>query len=218
MAFIRHRIPIAEVASALGIRIAGRNVAHCWRVGAHQNGDRTASLSFYRNRAKCHGCDADSMSVIDLVIKHEEFEPSRALREATAWICARWPVPTIAKNAKLSRPERWATSPVGLSSFPLEMFVRSGVWAALDDAGRAILPVLFCFARTRSFDLVIAGSPAIPARRLTRRSRKSCSASRRSGCCRCYRRRARIPRTLTTTVSLLTVRNFRPCFRVCMSA
>jgi len=67
------------------------------------NGDRTASLSFYRNRAKCHGCDADSMSVIDLVIKHEEFEPSRALREATAWICARWPVPTIAKNAKLSR-------------------------------------------------------------------------------------------------------------------
>ena len=157
MAYIRHRIPIAEVASALGIRMAGRNVAHCWRVGSHQNGDRTASLSFHRNRAKCHGCDADSMSVIDLVIKHEEFEPSFALREATAWICARWPVPTIAKNAKLSRPERWATSPVGLSSFPLEMFVRSGVWAALDDAGRAILPVLFCFAENGEVSISYRG-------------------------------------------------------------
>jgi hypothetical protein len=86
------------------------------------------------------------MSVIDLVIKHQELEPSRGLKEATDWICAHWNVPTIAKNAKLSRPQRWASSPVGLSSFPLEEFVRSGMWAALDDAGRAVLPALFCFA------------------------------------------------------------------------
>lgn len=146
MNFIRHEIPIADVARELGIRVAGRNAAHCWRVGAHQNGDRTPSLSFRRNRAKCYVCDVDSMSVIDLVIKHQEFEPSRGLREATDWICAHWTVPTIAKNAKLSRPQRWATSPVGFSSFPLEEFVRSGMWAALDDAGRAVLPALFCFA------------------------------------------------------------------------
>jgi hypothetical protein len=146
MSYIRNQIPIVEVARALGIRTAGRNTAHCWRVGSHQNGDRTPSLSFFRNRAKCHGCDMDSMSVIDLVINHEEFEPSSALREATEWICARWTVPTIAKNTKLSRPERWSTSPVGLSSFPLEELVRSGMWAALDDAARAILPALFCFA------------------------------------------------------------------------
>jgi hypothetical protein len=146
MTYIRRSIPISDVATALGIRVAGRNAAHCWRVESHQNGDRTPSLSFHRNRAKCHGCDTDSMSTIDLVIKHEEFEPGSALREATAWICARWTVPTIAKNTKLSRPERWATSPVGLSSFPLERFVRSGMWAALDDASRAILPTLFCFA------------------------------------------------------------------------
>jgi hypothetical protein len=85
------------------------------------------------------------MSVIDLVMRHEEFEPSTALRRATDWICARWPVPTIARNAKLSRPERWSTSPVGLSSFPLERFVRSGIWAKLGDGARSILPVLFCF-------------------------------------------------------------------------
>jgi len=146
MAYIRHQIPIADVAIALGIRAAGRNAAHCWRVGSHQNGDRTPSLSFQHNRAKCHVCDAASMSVIDLVIKHETFPEECALRRATDWICARWPVPTIAKNKKLFRPERWHISPVGLSSFPLERLVRSGMWAAFDDAGRAILPALFCFA------------------------------------------------------------------------
>jgi hypothetical protein len=146
MTFIRREIPIADVARELGVRVAGRSVAHCWRVGAHQNGDRTPSLSFRRNRAKCYVCDPDSMSVIDLVIKHHEFEPGRGLREATDWICAHWTVPTIAKNAKLSRQQRWSTSPVGFSSFPLEDLVRSGVWAALDDPARAVLPVLFCFA------------------------------------------------------------------------
>jgi hypothetical protein len=157
MNFIRRQVPIADVARALGIRVAGRNVAHCWRVGSHQNGDRTPSLSFYRNRAKCHGCDTDSMSTIDLVIKHQELDSRSALREATAWICARWPVPTIAKNTKLSRPERWATSPVGLSSFPLEIIVRSGIWASLDDAGRAILPALFCFAENGEVSISYRG-------------------------------------------------------------
>jgi hypothetical protein len=146
MDYMRRQIPIADVARELGIRVSGLNAAHCWRVGAHQNGDRSPSLSFRRNRAKCYVCDADSMSTIDLVIRHQEFDPSTALREATSWLCARWPVPTVAKNTKLARRERWATAPVGFSSFPLEEFIRSGVWAVLDDPARAVLPVLFCFA------------------------------------------------------------------------
>ncbi len=146
MNFIRREIPIADVAEALGIRVTGRNGAHCWRVGAHQNGDRTASMSFHRNRVQCHVCDPRAMSTIDLVIKFQELDPSRGLKEATEWICARWSVPMIPKNVKLARRERWATSPVGRSSFPLEDFIRSGVWAALDDPARAVLPVLFCFA------------------------------------------------------------------------
>lgn len=141
MNFIRREIPIAEVAKELGIRVAGANIAHCWREG-HQNGDRTPSMSFKRNRAKCHVCDVDAKSTIDLIMAHQEC----SLREAVDWICGRWPVPTIAKNTKLARAPRWAASPVGLSTFPLEDFIRSGVWAALDDAARAVLPVLFCFA------------------------------------------------------------------------
>jgi hypothetical protein len=160
MTFIRREIRILDVAVALGIRIAGRNTAHCWRDG-HKNGDRTPSLSLHRNRAKCFVCDVDSLSVIDLVLKHQEC----SLHEAVAWICGRWTVPTIAKNRKLSRPERWKTSPVGFSAFPLEDLVRSGFWATLDDAARAILPVLFCFTEK--------GEAAISYRGLARYSGKS---------------------------------------------
>ena len=101
-------------------------------------------MSIRRNRLRCHVCDVDSMSVIDLVIKFQELS-NGALKAATDWICSHWTVPKIAKNTKLSRPERWSASPVGLSSFPLERFIRSGIWAKLDDGARAILPVLFCF-------------------------------------------------------------------------
>jgi len=160
MAFIRNQVPIADVASALGIRIAGPKSAHCWR-DAHKNGDRTPSLSLHRNRAKCFVCDADSLSNIDLVIRYHDC----SLREAVEWICGRWIVPTIAKNQKLSRPERWKTSPVGFSAFPLEDLVRSGFWATLDDAARAILAVLFCFSEK--------GEAAISYRGLSRYSGKT---------------------------------------------
>ena len=153
LSFIRRQIPIAEVAEALGIRLAGRHAGHCWRVGSHQNGDRTPSLSFHRNRAKCFVCDADSKTPVDLVMLYQEC----GLKEATNWICARWAVPSIAKNTKLSRPERWKTSPVGVSSFPLEVLVRSGVWASLSDADRAILPALFCFSENGEVSISYRG-------------------------------------------------------------
>ena len=102
MTYIRREIPIVDVATALGIRIAGRNAAHCWRDG-HKNGDRTPSLSLHRNRAKCFVCDADSLSTIDLVIKREQC----SLHEAVAWICADdGQSKRLPRTEKLSRPER----------------------------------------------------------------------------------------------------------------
>jgi hypothetical protein len=156
MVYCRRKIPIADVAEALGIRLAGHTSAHCWREG-HQNGDRTPSMSFKRNRARCFVCDSDWMSTIDLVIKYQELDPRSGLKQAVSWLADRWPVPSIAKNTKLARRERWATSPVGISSFPLEDFIRSGIWAALDDAGRALLAVMFCFAKQGQVSVSYAG-------------------------------------------------------------
>jgi hypothetical protein len=143
MNYIRREVLISEVAQALGLKIKGRRSAHCWRVEHHKNGDRTPSISFFKNRAKCQVCDSGSLSNIDLVMAHENYSCGQAM----AWIAGRWQVPMIPKHSKLRRPERWTTGRVGVSDCSVvEDLVRSGIWAWLDDAGRAVLIALLCFA------------------------------------------------------------------------
>jgi hypothetical protein len=163
MAFMRSEIQIFEVVKALGIKTAGQRAAHCWRVEHHKNGDRTPSLSFFKNRARCHVCDPRALSTIDLVAIHENC----SLSQAVGWICARWDVPTIPKNAKAVRPQRWNSGRVGVSIFPLEAIVRTGFWASLDDAGRAVLVALVCFADP------VTGAATISYRGLCRYSGKA---------------------------------------------
>lgn len=162
MEFIRREIPIAEVAKGLGLRVSS-NTAHCWRTDHHQHGDRTASISFRKNKATCYVCDSRPLSTLDLVIVHEGFD----LLDATRWICARWDVPAVAKGKKLVRSERWSKGRVGLSRFPFESLIRSGFWASLDDAARAVLPALVCFTDPS------AGEAEISYKALARYSGKS---------------------------------------------
>lgn len=150
MEFIRYKIPIAEVANALSLKVSGSAV-HCWRAG-HQNGDRTPSMSFRGNYIACFVCDPRPLSTLDLVMLHEGLD----LLGATQWICERWNVPTIAKGKKLIRSERWHGGRVGVARFPFEYLVRSGFWASLDDATRAILPALVCFADPNSGEAEIS--------------------------------------------------------------
>jgi len=142
MAFIRSRIPISEVAIALGLKLGGPRTAHCWRTERHQNGDRTPSISLRKNKATCYVCDSHPLSCIDLVMAHQQCD----LLSAVNWICARFDVPSISKGKKLIRSERWHLGRFGASRFPLEETIRSGLWATFSDAERAVLPVLCCFA------------------------------------------------------------------------
>jgi hypothetical protein len=164
MNYIRCEIPIIEVAQALGLKIKGRSSGHCWRVDHHKNGDRTPSISFSKNRAKCHVCDVGSLSNIDLVMAHENC----SCGQAVAWIAARWEVPMLPKHSKLRRPERWTTGRVGVANCSIvESLVRSGFWAWLDDAGRAVLMALVCFADP------LTGEATISTRGLCRYSGKA---------------------------------------------
>ena len=152
MAFIRSKIPISEVAFALGLKLGGRSTAHCWRTQQHQNGDRTPSISLRKNRATCYVCDGHPLSSIDLVMAHQQCDLISAVR----WICARFDVPNIPKGKKLVRSERWRTGRFGASRFPLEEIIRSGIWANLSDAERAVLPVLCCFADANTGEVEIS--------------------------------------------------------------
>ena len=151
--FIRDEVPILDVARKLGIKIAGRNVAHCWRIEHHKNGDRTPSLSFHKNHARCFVCDTRSLSTLDLVAAHENYS---TLNEAVSWILAGWQIPAIPANTKLRRPQRWQSGRVGIAAFPLERIVRTGFWASLDDACRAVLVALLCFLDPTSGEATIS--------------------------------------------------------------
>jgi len=151
--FVRKHIPITDVAARLGLSVFGR-AAHCWRTEAHQNADRTPSLSFNRTRniARCFVCDDHALTPIDLVAAFH----GSTLGEAVAWIQNRFDVPALAKNRKLARPGRWHIARVGVASFPLEALIRSGLWATMSDAERAILPTLCAFADPSSGDAKIS--------------------------------------------------------------
>jgi hypothetical protein len=149
--YIRRDIPIFDVAKGLGIKLAGKNTARCWR-DAHQNGDRTPSISFHKNCAKCHVCDVGLLSTVDLVMMHENCDFAQAVR----WITARWDVPALPPNTKLRRPQRWSAGRIGVAHFPVENMVRTGLWAWLSDAARALLITLACFTDPVTGEAVIS--------------------------------------------------------------
>jgi len=79
--------------------------------------------------------------------------------------------------------------------------------AALDDAGRAILPVLFCFAENGEVSISYRGLARYSGKTSDTTIAKVLQCFAQIGLLQCYRRPAIISATLTTTVSLWTVRN-----------
>lgn len=142
--YIRQRIPVDHVAADLGLRRNG-SMFHCWRPENHQHGDRTASVGLYKkkNKLKCQVCDPLPLSVPDLVMSVKNVD----IRGAIRWVTSRFPVPSVPKGKHVSHNVRWPERfRVGVSASTLEFVVRSGVWAELTRAQRAILPVLDCFS------------------------------------------------------------------------
>lgn len=70
MRFINRKVPIAEVARALSLRLDGTGKIHCWHPDKHKNGDRTASVGIRisNNTVKCFGCGSRPICPIDLVM------------------------------------------------------------------------------------------------------------------------------------------------------
>jgi hypothetical protein len=137
--FIKTRIPVADVAVALGLEVRG-DMARCWRTENHQHGDRTPSMGIYRKRnlIRCFVCDDRAYSAIDLVQKVLGLDT----RAAINWIAARFEVPSIPKGRHLPKADPFrSVSRVGLGGL-LEQVIRSGLWASLTPSERSILPVL----------------------------------------------------------------------------
>jgi hypothetical protein len=140
--FIKKRIAITDVARELDLQVTGRT-ARCWRPESHKHGDQSPSVSFNpkTNKGRCFFCDDRSWSNIDLVMKIRDC----SIREAIGWIAARFRVPEIPKGKHLAKRGLLEPYRVGTSGFPLEDVVRSGLWAAMSPAERAVLGTLCAF-------------------------------------------------------------------------
>ena len=102
--YIRRKIPIADVARELGMRISGYR-AHCWRTEYHRNDDANPSISFRKqqNSGRCFVCDPNTWSNIDLVMRYR----SCNLRQAASWIAANFEVPQRPKGAHIKKRQNW---------------------------------------------------------------------------------------------------------------
>jgi hypothetical protein len=141
--FINRKIPIIEVARALGLTFGDNGNLHCWRPEHHQNGDRTASVGIRKtnNTVKCFGCWVGPLGPIDLVMS---VLGSKNPGEAARWIAGRFKVPELPRGKHLVQPERRIFQ-VGFES-DIGLLVRSGLWAQLSPPARSIVPVLLEFA------------------------------------------------------------------------
>jgi hypothetical protein len=141
MKYINRKVPIVEVARALGLRLDDAGKIHCWYPDRHQHGDRTASVGIRasNNTVKCFGCDSKPMGPIDMVMDVLGVGPA----DAALWIAERFTVPSIPARKRLAdwngRRDR-----VGYER-GLGLLIRSGLWARLSAPAQAVAPVLLEF-------------------------------------------------------------------------
>ena len=127
--FIREQVPIADVASALGLEVFDGRMISCWHPEHHHHGDRTPSVGIDRrfNKVKCFGiaCTGQLLGPIDLVMDVRECN----LAEAIRWITQRFEVPLIPKGKHLLKPKGHVAR-YGYER-PIELLLRSGLWAKM---------------------------------------------------------------------------------------
>ena len=142
--FINKKIPLADVAVRLGLRLGTNGNFHCWRPESHKNGDRTASASVRKtnNTLKCFGCDIGPFSNLDLVMAVLGFTN---VGEAAKWVAGEFDVPDLPRGKHLVHPER-PRFQVGFEK-PIGLLINSGLWASISLPARAIVPVLLEFGK-----------------------------------------------------------------------
>jgi hypothetical protein len=148
--WINRHLGIEDVARRLDLRFGGANMVHCWHAERHQNGDRTASASIWRaqNKIKCFGCaDARPLCVVDLVMDVLEVDVAGAAR----WLDANFDVPQIPKGQHLDSTPPIRAYMVGHEQ-PIELLVKSGLWARLSAQTQRVAPALVALATRQDHD------------------------------------------------------------------
>jgi predicted transcriptional regulator len=145
MAFIR-TIPIEQIARSLELFIGPNGHIRCWYPEKHKNADRTPSVGIdkRRNKVKCFACNGRPLGPLDLVMDVNRVQAA----DAALWIAGRFPVPRLKLGAHLKGREsdriQYGTEQ------PIELLIRSGIWATLSQQTQRLIPVVLVYATKRS--------------------------------------------------------------------
>ena len=152
--YVRRSISIRDVVKRLGLEVAG-SMVRCWRPENHQNGDRTPSVGLYtkQNAARCFVCDPIRLSTIDVV----RSVLKKDLMGAIQWFTSHYIVPEAPKGKHLPKVHA-LEHPFCIRGdwSPMELLIRTGLWAAFTPGQKAIFPVLAIFADANSESATIS--------------------------------------------------------------
>ncbi len=143
--WVNRHLPMRNVCVALGLRFDPAGMIHCWHPERHKAGDRTPSVSIRKstNRLRCFGCGSTTLSVVDVVMD----ALSTDIRGAARWLQVTFPgeLKYIPKGRHLKDGHSVRPYRVGYEG-PIELLVKSGLWASLKPATQRIIPVLLHLA------------------------------------------------------------------------
>jgi hypothetical protein len=143
--WINRNLPIEDVARRLDLQFAEGHKLHCWHPERHKYGDRTASAAIWikPNKIKCFGCE-NLVGVVDLVVDVLGVDFAGAAR----WLDANFDVPHIPKGRHLERAAAIHPYMVGHEQ-PIELLIKSGLWATLSAQTQRVAPVLIALAERK---------------------------------------------------------------------
>lgn len=141
--WVNRHLPMRDVCVALGLRVDPAGMIHCWHPERHKAGDRTPSVSIRKstNRLRCFGCGSKTLSVVDVVMDALGTDVAGAAR----WLKQHFNVKHIAKGRHLKDSHTIRPYRVGFEQ-PIELLVKSGIWAMLNPGSQRIIPALFYLA------------------------------------------------------------------------
>ena len=140
-------LPIVDVARKIGLEFSDDRNMVCPRSDRHKDGSAALLRLLPENKVKCDACKTGPLSVVDLLMHVGGFDSPRI---AALCFASDLDVPTIARGSHLNNPDCQVVPPT--CEDPIGLLILTGVWSALPEPVKSLMPVLLKLAKWSDSD------------------------------------------------------------------